>query len=227
MTDLRRLLILYPRAWRARYGEEMSDLLAARPQRRSDAVDLVRGALDAHLHPPTASRIPALAAVTAGAAWLVVAIGVLGEPVAPDWPGLLAWTLPPAAIAAAASVLALAGVILRVGAGPSPVARAAVAGALVGAAGLSAALTVAAIGGPYGAITGAALSLAGVGTVGCGVVAAGRGAMVPGTLVAIAGVAWLLPAPIGWLTAAAAWSTIGAWSVMQRAAQAASIERRR
>jgi hypothetical protein len=51
--------------------------------------------------------------------------------------------------------------------------------------------------------------------------------MVPGTLVAIAGVAWLLPAPIGWLTAAAAWSTIGAWSVMQRAAQAASIERRR
>jgi hypothetical protein len=227
MTDLRRLLILYPRAWRARYGDEMADLLATRPPRRSDALDLMRGALDAHLHPPTRSRIPGLTAVTAGAAWLVVAIGVLVEPVAPDWPGLLAWTLAPAAIAATASVLALAGMILRVGAGSSPVARAAMAGALVGATGLSAALTVAAFGGPYGAITGAALSLAGVGTVCCGVVAAGRGAMVPGTLVAIAGVAWLLPAPIGWLTAAVTWSAIGAWSVKQRAAQAPSTERRR
>ena len=46
-----RLLRLYPRAWRARYGEELEDLLAARPLRFSGAVDLVRGALDAHRHP--------------------------------------------------------------------------------------------------------------------------------------------------------------------------------
>lgn len=219
MTDLRRLLACYPRSWRARYGEEMADLLAARPARLSDALDLVRGALDAHLHPPTPSRLPGLAAVTAGAAWLLVALGALVEPAAPDWPGLLAWTLLPAAIAAVAGALALAGMSLGVGAGRNLVARVAVAGGLLGSAGLAFALIVAAIGGPYGAITGAALSLAGVGTMSFGIVAASRGATVPGTLVAVAGVAWLLSSPTGWLVAGAAWSGIGAWLVMERAAR--------
>lgn len=220
MTDLRRLLVLYPRTWHARYGEEMADLLATRPPRWSDAVDLVRGALDAHLHPPTRSRIPGLAAVTAGAAWVVVAMGVLVEPVAPDWPGLLAWTLPPAAIAAAASVLALAGIILGVGSGRNLIARGAVAGGLLGSAGLATALIVAVVGGPYGVITGAALSLAGVGAIGCGSVLAARGATLLGPLVAVAGAAWLLPAPVGWLIAGAAWSAVGARLVMDRAAEA-------
>jgi hypothetical protein len=46
------LLRLYPRAWRERYGEELSAHLAAqRPLRIGVVADLVRGALDAHLHP--------------------------------------------------------------------------------------------------------------------------------------------------------------------------------
>jgi hypothetical protein len=46
------LLRLYPRAWRERYGEELSaQLEAQRPLRIGIITDLVRGALDAHLHP--------------------------------------------------------------------------------------------------------------------------------------------------------------------------------
>jgi hypothetical protein len=46
------LLRLYPRAWRERYGEELSaQLEAQRPLRIGVVTDLVRGALDAHLHP--------------------------------------------------------------------------------------------------------------------------------------------------------------------------------
>jgi hypothetical protein len=46
------LLRLYPRAWRERYGEELSaQLEAQRPLRTGVVADLVRGALDAHLHP--------------------------------------------------------------------------------------------------------------------------------------------------------------------------------
>ena len=46
------LLRLYPRAWRERYGEELSaQLETQRPLRIGVVADLVRGALDAHLHP--------------------------------------------------------------------------------------------------------------------------------------------------------------------------------
>jgi hypothetical protein len=46
------LLRLYPRAWRERYGEELSaQLEAQRPLRIGIVADLVSGALDAHLHP--------------------------------------------------------------------------------------------------------------------------------------------------------------------------------
>ena len=45
------LLRLYPRSWRDRYGEEFEDLLAQRPPSVRHRLDIVRGALDAHLHP--------------------------------------------------------------------------------------------------------------------------------------------------------------------------------
>jgi hypothetical protein len=46
------LLRLYPRAWRERYGEELSAQLEAQhPLRIGVVADLLRGALDAHLHP--------------------------------------------------------------------------------------------------------------------------------------------------------------------------------
>jgi len=46
-----RLVRLYPRAWQARYGTELEDLVAARPLGIGGSIDLVRGALDAHRHP--------------------------------------------------------------------------------------------------------------------------------------------------------------------------------
>lgn len=45
------LLRLYPRDWRARYGEEFLSLLAERPPDVRDRVDIVRGAIDARLRP--------------------------------------------------------------------------------------------------------------------------------------------------------------------------------
>lgn len=45
------LLWLYPRHWRARYEEEILAMLELRPCSLLDAVDLLLGALDAHLHP--------------------------------------------------------------------------------------------------------------------------------------------------------------------------------
>lgn len=45
------LLSLYPRAWRERYEEEFLALLEARPPDVHDRIDIVRGAMDARLHP--------------------------------------------------------------------------------------------------------------------------------------------------------------------------------
>jgi hypothetical protein len=61
------LLRLYPRAWRARYGAELEDLVAHRPLGLGGAIDLARGALDAHLHPELVDPVAAenLAGVTA------------------------------------------------------------------------------------------------------------------------------------------------------------------
>lgn len=45
------LLRLYPRAWRARYEEEMLAMLELCPRSLWNQIDLCFGALDAHLHP--------------------------------------------------------------------------------------------------------------------------------------------------------------------------------
>lgn len=45
------ILRLYPPAWRGRYLGEVAELLAERPPSARDQLDLVRGALDAWLHP--------------------------------------------------------------------------------------------------------------------------------------------------------------------------------
>lgn len=46
-----RLVSLYPARWRARYGDELLGLLAERPPSGLDRLDLIRGAVDARLHP--------------------------------------------------------------------------------------------------------------------------------------------------------------------------------
>lgn len=45
------LLRLYPRAWRERYGDELAALLEDQPATLHDRIDLIRGAVDARLHP--------------------------------------------------------------------------------------------------------------------------------------------------------------------------------
>lgn len=219
MIGPQRLLGLYPRSWRARYGEEMADLLADRPASWADTLDLARGALDAHLHPPSPSRLPGLAAVTAGAAWAVVAIAALLEPVAPDWPGLLEWALPVALIGAVAGLIAMLGLVLGIGPGRHPVLRAATGLGILAVAVLLGVLALAVLGGPYGAVTGAALAIGGLGCIAVGAVAISRGASIAGDLLVIAGAGWLLPAPVAWLAAATAWTVLGLWMVGDRARQ--------
>ena len=85
-----RLLRLYPRAWRDRYGDEFAELLAARPPSLRDRLDIVRGALDARVHPQVGSpqpertvavrdRVLAMGGVTAGllfSVWAGVIIAI-------------------------------------------------------------------------------------------------------------------------------------------------------
>lgn len=73
------LLRLYPAVWRARYGEEFAELLAARPPGLRDRLDILRGAVDARIHPqldPNATRESRLAHDRSIGAMLVVA-GIL------------------------------------------------------------------------------------------------------------------------------------------------------
>jgi len=100
-----RLIRLYPAAWRARYEAELLDLLDERRQTFSDSLDLVRGALDARLHPqlvepglpdvdmPPASRLPGLAAFAGGLTWAAMAVVIVLE-THPAWSDLTAlfWT---------------------------------------------------------------------------------------------------------------------------------------
>lgn len=76
------LLRLYPRSWRERYEAEFLSLLEARPPSLDERVDIVRGAIDARLHPqvpgvdgaPASERqrvpIAAMLSVSGGASWL-------------------------------------------------------------------------------------------------------------------------------------------------------------
>jgi hypothetical protein len=73
----RAALRLYPRAWRERYGEEVTDLVASRPARLRTVLDLLAGAADAWMHHRPAARraprIPFSAVLTlAGAALLLL-----------------------------------------------------------------------------------------------------------------------------------------------------------
>jgi hypothetical protein len=104
-----RLVALYPRAWRDRYEVEFLALMADRSQTPRDRFDVLRGAVDARLHPqlrPSPSVEPdrgrtlpvgAALAVLAGVLWMATGLSFAGSPIDPylgykqtDWGGLLA-----------------------------------------------------------------------------------------------------------------------------------------
>ena len=115
------LVRLYPRAWRERYQEELTDLLEADGVDFKGAVDLVRGAWDAHVHLgellawDTSSRVrrTSLATVATWTAFILAVCGVVKvlddpafsaiarEHVALGWAG---WTITAAAVASALAV---------------------------------------------------------------------------------------------------------------------------
>ena len=72
------LVALYPSAWRSRFEDELLALLDSRPRSIRDRVDIVRSAVDAHLHPqlpgPERVRDPLGVAPLLGLALLVVAV---------------------------------------------------------------------------------------------------------------------------------------------------------
>jgi hypothetical protein len=205
-----RLLACYPRWWRARYGAEMEALLGDRRVGFRDAVDVLRGALDAHLRGeadrPGAGALPALAA---GAAWTVAGAATLAQPAPPDWPGLTVETLPLALVGAVAVTLGAIGVARRGWIHATAAVEVALIAVVLGGVIWALALAMAVVGGPYGAITGAAQAVAAIAGVGLGLAIA-RSAPGPlGLALAVASAAMLVPSPAAWLVTGATWTGIG------------------
>ena len=81
------LLRLYPAPWRARYGGEFAELLSARRPTLRDRLDIVRGAIDARLHPQVV-RTSAQRVATVGDRVLALAAVVVGA-LFSTWAGLI------------------------------------------------------------------------------------------------------------------------------------------
>lgn len=200
-----RLLRLYPRAWRDRYESEMLAVMEADRLDWRTRLDLIRGALDAHVHPATPPSIPVIAATVTGVAWIVAGAVAATQPLPPDWPGFLFETLPIGLVGAVAGLRVVLAVGRRSGLDGPRGTGAALALTVVGHVVLIVALLLALLGGPYGAITGAAQSIAAIGIVLVGVVRARAADHPVAEAALIAGAAMLIPSPVAWPLAGAAW----------------------
>jgi hypothetical protein len=198
-------LRLYPHDWRERYEAEMLEVLRERPSDRHATIDLLRGALDARLHPRMPPAIPVAGAVVAGIAWAIAGVVSVAQPAPPDWPGYLLETLPIALIGAVAAMWVVLAAGRRSGLQPPRGADIALGLALVGHVTWIIALAVAVMGGPYGAATGAAQSLAAIGTLAVGLVRWRADDQLLAAGLLIAGTTMLIPSPAAWLLAAGAW----------------------
>lgn len=198
-------LRLYPRDWRDRYEEEMLAVLDGRSGGGRLHVDLARGALDAHTHPLRQPVAPVLAALVAAIAWVVTGLASMTQPLMPDWPGYLLETLPVAVIGAVAGLRAVTLLGLRSGLDAPRSTTPAIAIAVIGHIAWIVALGIAALGGPYGAITGAAGAAAAIGTVVVGLARQRAGDHPTAEGLVLAGGAMLVPSPIAWVVAGAAW----------------------
>ena len=198
-------LRLYPHAWRDRYGDELLAVLGSRPLTARARVDLLRGALDAHVHPLTPPSPPVVAALIAGVAWLVAGLASSVQPLMPDWPGFMLETLPVGVIGAVAAIRAVVQTGRRSGLDAPRGTTIALATACVAYGVWIAALLAASVGGPYGAITGAAGTCAALGTVLVGLVRSRLSDHPAAEGLVIAGALMLVPSPIAWVVAGAAW----------------------
>lgn len=190
----------------------MRALLAERSPDLRARIDLVRGAFDAHLRgadpPPTGGVATAL---IAGGAWTVAGVASVGGPTPPDWPGYLASTLPVAIVGVVAILVASLGVARLAWASNGSGLELAVVAIVVGHVAWAAALVLVVIGGPYGALTAIAQSVAAIATVGLGLVLFRARVHPVAEAVVVAGGVLLVPTPVAWLVAGALWTGIGLW----------------
>ena len=198
-------LRLYPREWRDRYEREVRAILEERPATLPLRADLARGALDAHVHPLTPPAPPVVAAVVAGVAWIVAGVASSVQPLVPDWPGFLLETLPVGVLGAMAALRAVAVMGRRSGLDAPRLTTPAVLVAVIGHITWIGALVIAALGGPYGAITGAAGSVAAVGTVLIGLARDRAHDHPAAQTLLLAGGAMLVPWPAAWVVAGVLW----------------------
>ena len=202
-------LALYPGWWRERYGDEMSAVLEDRPPSRSDLVDLIRGALDAHVHPDVPSRVPGFAAITGGTAWTVIAATILVQPVPPSWPGYLMDIVPLALIGVVFLAVACAGLWMRIADPANRLDRVAlllsIGGHVLWIAALTATVTAAADG-PTLAL---AQTAGAVGTLALGLALIRAADASVGIMLALASLALVVPSPVAWLAFGACWTAIG------------------
>ena len=211
-----RLLRLYPGWWRRRYGDEVGEILESAPRRPGDRADLLRGALDAWLHPPTPSRIPAAASLVGGGSWTVVAGGVIAQPVSTDWPGYLIEVLGLAAISVAFLLVAIVGIAIRGFDGAGRPMGLLICLAIVAYGAWLLALLGAAAGITDGPTLALAQTLAMLATIAIGLTLIHVGDDRVGSLVVLAGVTMLVPWAAMWLAFGAEWTAIGLVLAIER-----------
>jgi hypothetical protein len=187
----------------------MEALLETRPIGRRAQIDLVRGALDAWLHPPVPSHVPAVAALVGGGLWTVVAAAVVFQPAPPQWPGYIMEILGLALISAGFLLVATLGCALRAGDLGGRAMWLAIALTVGGYLAWIGALAATAAGIIDGPTLAAAQTVAMVGTALVGVVLARRGDEAVGLLLMVGPIAMLVPWTTSWLVLGAAWNAVG------------------
>jgi hypothetical protein len=175
-------------------------VLEARPPGVRGRLDLLGGALDAHLHPWSPQTWPIVAAALGGIAWTFAASVGVGQPVPPDWPGYLQETLPVFLGAVPILMIAALGISTRLGdrdpravrVGRSVVVLASIAWAAL-LAGATAGLT-------GGAVLALAATVVAVGTLLVGVALLAAGDRPPAVALLVAALA--LVTPFAWASVA-------------------------
>jgi hypothetical protein len=207
-----RLLALYPGWWRRRYGAEFAEVLEAAGRGPGERWDLVRGAMDAWLHPPVPSHVASRAATSGGAMWTALAVVEAQDPPT-DWPGYAMDVLPLALLGAVLLAVAAASVWLRLGDRTSRLERGVLALVVVSFGAWIVGLVAMGPGVGVGSVVGIASAVAAVASGLLGLALVRRGDWPVGTLLALAPAALVLAVPAAWLLFGLLWTGAGlaAW----------------